>query len=68
MLKSYQNQLFIVVCYDMNESRNSEERVNPQTVFCFLLVEEFLMKNNMTSTLDSFRQEWKRPDDVSILY
>lgn len=43
----------------------TSENVDPKEIFAYLLVEEFLMKNNMSGTLDSFRQEWKsRPSEV----
>jgi hypothetical protein len=34
-------------------------------IFCYLLMEEFLMKKNLTNTLNEFREEWiSRPDEV----
>lgn len=32
--------------------------------FCFMAVEEFLMKKRMQRTLDVFREEWDRPSEV----
>jgi hypothetical protein len=37
-------------------------------IFCFMVIEEFLMKKNMHDSLRSFRSEWKRPaEDVTLL-
>lgn len=34
-------------------------------IFCYLLMEEFLMRKNLTQTLNQFREEWiTRPDEV----
>jgi len=43
------------VAYDQNE------------IFCYLAVEEFLMKKQMHGTLRQFREEWRRPDQVPKL-
>jgi hypothetical protein len=45
----------------------SPKPVSPDqlTTFCYMVMEEFLMKKNMVDTLDAFRNEWTtRPDDV----
>ena len=35
------------------------------SLFCHLMVEEFLMKKGMGETLTAFREEWKtKPDEV----
>jgi hypothetical protein len=35
------------------------------SLFCHLMVEEFLMKKGMSDTLAAFRGEWKtKPDEV----
>lgn len=35
-------------------------------IFCYLLIEEFLMKKNLQNTLETFRDEWiSRPDEVN---
>jgi hypothetical protein len=36
--------------------------------FCYMVIEEFLMKKNMQCTLWEFRKEWKRPSEVNIGY
>jgi hypothetical protein len=33
--------------------------------FCSMVVEEYLMKKNLTATLDTLRSEWQRPSEVS---
>ena len=33
-------------------------------IFCHLVVEEFLMANQMHTTLNAFRTEWERPDET----
>jgi hypothetical protein len=39
------------------------------SLFCHLMVEEFLMKKGMGDTLSAFREEWKtKPDEVNFLY
>lgn len=48
----------------MNTLASKTMKQEVQQTFCFLLVEEFLMKKNMTNTLNCFREEWNRPDDV----
>lgn len=48
----------------------SSKQVSPEqlTTFCFMVIEEFLMKKNMSDTLDAFRNEWTtRPDDVRFV-
>lgn len=38
------------------------------SLFCHLMVEEFLMKKGMGDTLTAFREEWKsKPDEVPRL-
>jgi hypothetical protein len=32
--------------------------------FCSMVVEEYLMKKNLTATLDTLRSEWQRPSEV----
>lgn len=34
--------------------------------FCHMVVEEFLMRKGMTGTLNQFREEWQRPDEVRL--
>lgn len=35
--------------------------------FCHMVFEEFLIKRQLTQTLQSFREEWKRPQEVRIV-
>ena len=32
--------------------------------FCFMLLEDFMMKKNMKNSLEAFRAEYTRPDEV----
>lgn len=51
----------------MKRSPSEKDSLSFDT-FCFMAVEEFLMKKNMTQTLKEFRSEWVRPDEnVSLL-
>lgn len=36
--------------------------------FCHMVFEEFLIKRQLTQTLQSFREEWKRPQESTVLY
>jgi hypothetical protein len=46
-------------------SPSAAESLDQMTTFCYLMIEEFLIKKNMRNTLTSFREEWEtRPDDV----
>jgi hypothetical protein len=41
--------------------------LDSMSLFCHLMVEEFLMKKGMGDTLSAFREEWKtKPDEVLI--
>lgn len=35
--------------------------------FCHMVLEEFLIKRQLSSTLQTFREEWKRPQEVNYL-
>ncbi len=44
------------------------EEADPFETFCFMVVEEFLMRKRMTKTLESFRKEWHgKEDDMNVL-
>ena len=44
-------------------------QLDSMSLFCHLMVEEFLMKKGMKNTLDTYREEWKsKPDEVCDLY
>ena len=50
-----------------NKETKSSKNISTEklSTFCFLAMEEFLMKKNMTDTLEAFRNEWtERPDEV----
>lgn len=32
--------------------------------FCSMMIEDYLKRKKMTITLDAFRNEWKRPEEV----
>jgi len=34
------------------------------TNFCHMMIEDFLMQKGMQNTLQEFRKEWDRPDEV----
>lgn len=36
--------------------------------FCTMVVEEYLIRKNLTATLDTLRAEWRRPSEVSSCY
>jgi hypothetical protein len=36
--------------------------------FCFMMIEEFLMRKKMTETLSQFRSEWIRPDEEAATF
>ncbi len=45
---------------------NSQD--DPMETFCYMMIEEFLMRKGMESSLQEFRTEWKRPsDEMSML-
>lgn len=47
------------------KSTDEPAQLDSMELFCHLMVEEFLMKKGMSSTLDAFREEWKtKPDEV----
>lgn len=33
--------------------------------FCHMVFEEFLIKRQLSSTLQAFREEWQRPQEVN---
>jgi hypothetical protein len=36
--------------------------------FCHMVLEEFLIRRNLKDTLQTFRREWNRPQEVSLLF
>ena len=36
--------------------------------FCFMLLEDFMMKKNMKNSLEAFRAEYTRPDEVHWIF
>jgi hypothetical protein len=53
-------------------NRTSGETVkgveDPMETFCYMMVEEFLMRKKMTDTLSQFRNEWIRPDEEAATF
>lgn len=49
---------------EMTSSRSVNSTACNVEIFCHMLFEEFLITNNMQSTLQAFRQEWERPAEV----
>ncbi len=58
------NQSYSEMDGGVTKTQSLSSSMDPQLVFCYLVLEEFLMKKNMTETLKHFREEWTRPDDV----
>ena len=46
----------------------NNESNNPMDVFCYMMVEEFLMRKGLDSTLNAYRKEWRRPDDETSVF
>ena len=43
---------------------NSSDANAAFDTFCFCLLEDFMLKKNMTKTLETFRSEYAAPDEV----
>ena len=41
---------------------------DPMETFCFMLVEDFLMRKKMDATLGQFRSEWQRPVEENMTF
>ena len=41
---------------------------DPMETFCYMLIEDFLMRKNLGGTLDAFRSEWQRPEESSTTF
>lgn len=51
--------------FDMASDSASTEAIFDN--FCCMVVEEFLIRKNLSATLDTMRAEWKRPSEVASI-
>lgn len=53
----------------MNKSKSSE-LPNDEVfeTFCYMIIEEFMMKKKLSKTLETFRSEYTMKDDVSLIF
>lgn len=48
-------------------AENRPSDMDSMSLFCHLMVEEFLMKKGMSNTLEAFREDWKnKPDETTV--
>jgi hypothetical protein len=50
----------------MQENSTSEQLTEDDILsnFCYMVLEEFMVKRNLKNSLQTFRDEWKRPNEV----
>ena len=53
---------------NLDDAMLNNESNNPMDVFCYMMVEEFLMRKGLDSTLNAYRKEWRRPDDETSVF
>jgi hypothetical protein len=51
----------------MQENNSQPVQISEDDIlsnFCYMVLEEFMVKRNLKHSLETFREEWKRPSEV----
>ena len=53
----------------IEDADNGQKRPSdPMETFCFMMIEDFLMRKGLEDTLSSFRSEWARPGESNMTF